>query len=93
MDLLRRVATENGGLDSSTEGDSLIGVDGLVWLLAIGEKSLTSFWMREIRVAPPTSPCRSSSPEHLFYRFNSRTEEVLVQLLETNTGDEGVMKA
>ena len=25
--------------------------------------------------------------EHLFYRLNSRTEEVLAQLLETGTGD------
>ena len=28
--------------------------------------------------------------EHLFYRLNSRTEEVLAQLLETSTGDRGV---
>ena len=27
--------------------------------------------------------------EHLFYRLNSRTEEVLAQLLETGTGDGG----
>ena len=28
--------------------------------------------------------------EHLLYGLNSRTEEVLVQLLETSTGDEGM---
>ena len=28
--------------------------------------------------------------EHLFYGFNSRTEEVLAQLLKTSTGDAGV---
>ena len=28
--------------------------------------------------------------EHLFYGLNSRTEEILAQLLETSMGDEGM---
>ena len=37
LGLLRRVAAEDGGPGSSTKGDGLIGVDRLVWLLAIEE--------------------------------------------------------
>ena len=37
LGLLRRVAAEDGGPDSSTKGDDLVGVDRLVRVLAIEE--------------------------------------------------------
>ena len=37
LGLLRRVAAEDSGLDSSNNDDGFVGVDGLVQLLAIEE--------------------------------------------------------
>ena len=61
LGLLRRVAVEDSGLDSSTKDNGLVGVDKLDRLLAIEEVTDNLLDARK-RVEPSTRTYRSSSP-------------------------------
>lgn len=96
MGLLRGITAENGGLDSSTIGNGLVGVDALVGLLAVEEVR------HELDDAGNTGRATNEHDfvdiglvnlgvaEDLLDGFQSAAEEVSAKLLETRTGDRGV---
>ena len=96
LGLLRRVAAEDGGLDNSTKGNGLVGVDRLVRVHAIEEVTVELLDERNTGRAADEENfvyihlVDLRVLEHLFYGLNSRTEEVMTQLLETGTGDGGL---
>ena len=92
-----RVTREDSSLDGGTEGNSLIGVDGLVGLLAVEELLETSFWTLGIRVEPPTRTMSSTSDFLILASLRTCStgsrvllEEIQAELLEPGTGDGGV---
>ena len=96
MSLLRGVTGENGCLDGGTIGNSLIGVDGLVWLLAVEEVR------HELLDTGDTSRTSDEDDlvdvglvdlrvaEDLLDGLEGGTEEILAKLLKAGTGEGGV---
>ena len=96
MGLLGGVTRENGGLDSGTVSDSLIGVDGLAGLLAVEEVG------NKLDDTGNTGGTTDEDDfvnvglvdlgvtEDLLDGLESGAEEVLAELLETGTGERGV---
>jgi hypothetical protein len=96
LGLLRRVTGENGGLDSGTVGDGLVGVDRLVRLLAVEEVGHELYDTRDTgRTADEDDLVDVRLvdlrvAEDLLDRVEGRAEEVLAQFLEAGTGEGGV---
>ena len=92
----RSVARENGSLDGSTVGNSLIRVDGLVGLLTIevvGNELLDTGDTGGTTDKDNLVNLRLVDlgvSEDTVNRLDSGTEQVLAQLLETSTGDGSV---
>ena len=96
LGLLGGVTRENGGLDSGTVCDSLVGVDGLVGLLAVEEVG------DELDDTGDTGGATDQNDlvdialvdlrvtKDLLDGLEGGTEEVLAELLETSTGNRGV---
>ena len=93
LDLLASLASEDGGLDGSTIGNSLIRVDALVELLAV-EKVLEE--RLDLGDTSGSSDkdnlvdeglVHLSVAEALLNRLHALAEEVHVELLETSPGD------
>jgi hypothetical protein len=94
LSLLRGVTRENGGLDGSTVGDGLIGVDALVGLLSVEEVG------DELDDTGNTGGTTDQDDlvdvglvdlgvaEDLLDGVEGASEEVLAQLLETSTSEE-----
>lgn len=90
------VTGQNGGLDGSTVGNSLIGVDGLVGLLAVevvgdelldtGDTGGTSDQDDLVDLGLVDLGVGEDTVDGL----DGRAEQVLAELLETSTGDGGV---
>ena len=90
------ITSKDGGLDGSTVGNSLIGVDGLVGLLAVEEVG------HELLDLGDTGRTTNEDDlvdgrlvdlgiaEDTLDGVHGGTEEVLAELLEASTGDRGV---
>jgi hypothetical protein len=94
--LLRLLASQDGGLDGSTVGNGLIGVDGPVQFLAseeVGHELLnlgdTGGTTDQDDLVDGTL-VQLGVLQHLLARVEARAEQVGAQLLETSTGDAGV---
>ncbi|KAK8923280.1 NAD-specific glutamate dehydrogenase [Metarhizium anisopliae] len=93
---LRVVARQDSGLDGSTIGDSLIGIDGLAGLLAVevlsdelldtGDTGRATDEDDLVNLVLVDLGIRDDAVE----RLHGRTEEILAKLFETSSGDGGV---
>ena len=96
LGLGRSVSGKDSGLDGSTVGNSLIGVYGLVGLLAVEE--VGDELLNLGNTGGPTDQddlvdrrlVDLGVTEDTLDRLHGGTEEVLAKLLETGTGDRGV---
>ncbi len=90
------ITGENGGLDSGTVGNSLIGVDGLVGLLAVEEVGDHLLDLGDTGGTTDQDDLvdgglvNLSIAEDALDGFHGGTEEILAQLLETSTSDGSV---
>ena len=96
LGLLRSITGEDGSLDGGTVGDSLVGVDALVGLLAVEEVR------DELHDTGDTSGATDEDDlvdvglvdlgvaEDLLDGLEGGAEEILAELLETGTGEGGV---
>ncbi|RMY22452.1 hypothetical protein D0866_11934, partial [Hortaea werneckii] len=90
------VARQDSGLDGSTVGDSLVGVDGLAWLLTVEEVGDELLHLRDTGGTTDQDDLVDGGlvdlgvAEDTLDRLHGGTEEVLAKLLETGTGDRGV---
>merc|ERR1719282_1489438 len=90
------VARQDSGLDGGTVGDSLVGVDGLAWLLAVEEVGDELLHLRDTSGATDQDDLVDGGlvdlgvAENTLDWLHGGTEEVLAKLLETGTGDRGV---
>ena len=90
MSLLRGVAREDGGLNSSTIGNSLIMVDAIVGLLAIEEVGNKFDNTRNMSGTTDQDDFKHVQlvnrrvAKHLLNRFKGTSEEILAELFETS---------
>merc|ERR1712164_210770 len=89
-------SSEHAGLHGSTVGDSLIGVDGLVGLLAVEEARHELVDLRDTGGAADHDDLVHRAlvdlgvAEHLLDRLEGAAEEVGAEVLEASAGDAGV---
>lgn len=94
--LARSVTREDSSLDGSTVGDGLVGVDGLVGLLAVEEVGDHLLDLGDTGGTADEDDLVDgrlvdlSVAEDTLNGLHGGAEEVLAQLLETSTGDAGV---
>jgi hypothetical protein len=92
----RSVTRENGGLDGSAVGNSLIGVDGLAGLLAVEEVGDELLDLGDTGGTTDKDDLVNRGlvdlgvTESALDGLHGAAEEVLAELLETGTGDGGV---
>ncbi|RMX76855.1 hypothetical protein D0869_10348 [Hortaea werneckii] len=90
------VARQDGGLYGGTVGNSLVGVDGLAWLLAVEEVGDQLLHLRNTGGTTDQDDLVDGGlvdlgvAEDTLDWLHGGTEEVLAKLLETGTGDGGV---
>jgi hypothetical protein len=92
----RGVTRQDGGLDGSTVGDSLVGVDGLVGLLAVEEVGDHLLDLGDTGGSTDQDDLvdgglvNLSIAEDTLDRLHSGAEEILAELFETGASDAGV---
>jgi len=96
LSLGRSVTSKDSSLDSSTVGNSLVGVDGLVGLLSVEEVGDELLNLGNTGGTSDKDDLVNRRlidlgvAENTLDRVHGGTEEVLAKLLETGTGDGGV---